>query len=295
MAAPRGDEILEGILRMHSGHELSLPVEPGHRHEFKAPVIWVEHVRALVFNESNDATFQLGAMHAIEWGPLLSFLPHILKLTCHLSGLDQACFTVTPAFHFEQGRRVAKPGVGIFENEGVIICEEKRQELEVALTCFCRGVLQGQEVTGQDQLFPIELTERSAESVAALVVDFLKSSGGKKVGEARMLKTNGTEILIAGTYRPIKDKSLPGPTRRTVMGQIDGLRGATRTVFVNLSDRKTAAVLFDESRFKQQLRARVLDGLIYAFVIETEWISNDKTVDTLVSFSPCGGSEPVLL
>ena len=279
---------------MHGEHELSLPVGPSHRHEFKPPVIWLEHVRALVFQESNDSSFQLGAMHAIEWAPLLCFVPHILRLTCDVSGLDQAYFTVTPAFHFERGRRVAKPGVGIFENDGASISEEKRQELEVALTCFCRGVLQGQELTGQDQLFPIELSDRSAESVAALVDDFLKSSGGKKVGEARMLKTNGTEILVAGTYRPMKDKSLPGPTKRTVIGQIDGLRGATRTIFVNLSDRKTTAVLFDENRFKQQLRTRVLDGLNYALVIETEWIGNDKTVDTLVSFSPYDGGEPVL-
>lgn len=280
---------------MYSRHEISWCIGAGHQHNFKTPVIWLEHVRALIFQESIDTSFQMGAIHAIDWSSLLNFLPHVLKLTCAVTGRDGGDFTVSPAFHFEQNRRTAKPGIGIFENEGVAIGEEKLRELDAALTCFCRCVLQGQEIVGQDLIFPIEISERSADCVATLVDDFLTSSGGKKVGEARLLKTSGCEILVAGSYRPIKDKPLPYPKRKTITGKIDGLRGMIRTLFVNIGERKTIAVLFDEGRFKEPLRSRVLDDLVYSFVIDTEWVAHDKTVDTLVSFAPCDGGEPALL
>ena len=155
--------------------------------------------------------------------------------------------------------------------------------------------MQGQEIAGQDSILPIELTKRSADSVATLVGDFLASFGGKKVGEARLLKTKNCEILVAGTYRPINEKSLPEPKRKKVTGLIDGMRGMMRTVYLNIGDQKTIAIVFDEGRFKEPLRSRVLDGLLYDFVIDNEWIAHDKTVDTLVSFGPSDGGEAALL
>lgn len=80
----------------------------------------------------------------------------------------------------------------------------------------------------------------------------------------------------------------------TAAAQIDGLRGMTRTAFLNVGERKSIAILFDEAAFKEPLRNRVLDGLMYEFVIETEWISNDKKVDSLVSFRHRDGGETVL-
>lgn len=60
--------------------------------------------------------------------------------------------------------------------------------------------------------------------------------------------------------------------------------GKSRTLYVNLTERKTITVLFDEERFKEPLRCRILDDLLYEFVIETEWIARDKTADSLISF-----------
>lgn len=278
---------------MSNGDESLCEIGDGGHHEFKSPIIWLGHVRPLIFQESQDARFQMGAMHAIDWSSLMDFLPQVVKLTCQVCALKENDLIVTPAFHYEQGRRVAKPGVGIFPNDGVIVSEETERELDAAFTCFAHSILKRQEIAGQDQIFPVEISERSAASVAAVVNDFLINSGGKKVGEPRMLRTMGCEILVSGTYRTKNEKALPEPKRKVVLAEIDGMRGMIRTIFLNIGDRKTITLLFDEARFKEELRSRVLDGLVYEFVIDTEWIAIDKTVDTLVSFSPCS-DEPVL-
>lgn len=266
-----------------------------HTRELKVPVVWLEHVRPVIFQQSNDPNFQLGPMHAINWASSLDFLPHILKLTCDVSGLNQGDFVLSPAFHYEEGRRVGKPSVGIFANEGVIIESDVLRELDAALISFCRCVLERQEIAGQEEFFPVDISERSAARVASLADNFLASFGGKKVGEPRRLKTKISEILVAGTYRPKKDMRLPDPDKWTAVGEIDGLRGVIRTAFLNIGERKTIAILFDEALFKELLRNRVLDGVVYEFLIETEWISHEKKVDSLVSFRLRDGGEPILL
>ena len=264
-------------------------------HELKSLVVWLEHLRPVVFQESDDPSFQLGpTMHAINWASSLDFLPHVQKLTCDISGLGPENFTVSPAFHYEDGRRVAWPSVGIFAKEGVLITADMFCDLDAALVSFCRGVLEGQEIVGQEQFFPVPISEKTAAIVTSLASDFLASFGGKKVGEARLLKTRNCEILVAGTYRPKRDLPLPDPERWTVTGEIDGLRGMTRTVFLNIGERKSIAILFDEATFKNPLRQRVLDGSMYDFVIETEWISHDKKVDSLVSFHSFGGDQTLV-
>jgi hypothetical protein len=67
----------------------------------------------------------------------------------------------------------------------------------------------------------------------------------------------------------------------------------TRTVFLNIGERKSIAILFDEATFKNPLRQSVLDGSMYDFVIETEWISHDKKVESLMSFHPFGVGDPI--
>ena len=272
-----------------------LGVEDGHKHNFKMPVVCLEHVRPLLFQTIIDPNFQLGALHSIDWAPSLDFLPHILKLVCRVSGFDESNFTVTPLFRYQDGRHVAKPGVGIFANDGVPLDDEILLKIDNALTSFCRSVLAGQEIDGQDQFFPVVTPEDNAEVVTKLVDDFLVTYSGKKVGETRLLKTRNREMLLAGTYRSMKDAPLPAPVRWTVTGEIDGLRGKSRTLYVNLTERKTIAVLFDEERFKEPLRCRILDDLLYEFVIETEWIARDKTVDSLISFSQSDSDESVLM
>lgn len=273
----------------------SLGVEDCHKHNFKMPVVCLEHVRPLLFQTINDPDFQLGALHSIDWASSLDFLPHVLKLVCSVSGHEESNFTVTPLFRYEDGRHVAKPGVGIFANEGVPLDDEHLLKIDNALTSFCRSVLAGQEIDGQDQFFPVVTSEDNAKVIAKLVDDFLVTYSGKKVGETRLLKTRNREMLLAGTYRSMKDEPLPAPVRWTVTGAIDGLRGKLRTLYINLTERKTIAVLFDEERFKESLRCRILDDLLYEFVIETEWIARDKTVDSLISFCCSDSGETVLI
>lgn len=264
-------------------------------HESKAPVVWLEHLRPVVFQESDDPSFQLGPMHSIDWASSLGFLPHVQKLICDVSGLGPESFIVSPAFHYEEGRRVARPSVGIFANEGVVIAANMLCELDVALMAFCRSVLEGQEIVGQEQFFPLQISDKNAAIVSALACEFLACFGAKKVGEARLLKTRNCEVLVAGTYRPKKDSPLPNPERWTVTGEIDGLRGMTRTVFINIGERKSLSPHFDEATFINPLRQRVLNGSMYDFVIETEWISHDRKVDSLVSFQPFGRGDSILI
>lgn len=275
--------------------KLSLGVEDCHKHNFRMPVVCLEHVRPLLFQTIVDPSFQLGALHSIDWAPSLGFLPHVLKLICLVSGLDESNFTVTPLFRYQDGRHVAQPGVGIFANDGVTLNDEDLLKIDNTLTSFCRSVLAGQEIDGQDQFFPVVTPENNAEVVAKLVDDFLVTHSGKRVGEARLLRTRNREMLLAGTYRSMKDAPLPAPVRWTITGQIDGLRGKSRTVYINLTERKTIAVLFDEERFKESLRCRILDDLLYEFVIETEWIARDKSVDSLISFCRSDSGETVLI
>jgi hypothetical protein len=273
----------------------SFGVEDCHKHNFKMPVVCLEHVRPLLFQTIIDPNFQLGALHSIDWAPSLDFLPHVLKLVCCVSGFDESNFTVTSLLRYQDGRHVAKPGVGIFANDGVSLDDEHLLKIDNALTSFCRSVLVGQEIDGQEQFFPVATPENNAEVVAKLVDDFLVIYSGKKVGETRLLKTRNREMLLAGTYRSMKDAPLPAPVRWPVTGEIDGLRGKSRTLYVNLTERKTIAVLFDEERFKESLRSRILDNLPYDFVIETEWIARDKTVDSLISFCRCDSGEAILV
>lgn len=262
--------------------------------DFKAPVVWLEHARAVCFRESDDLSFQLGPLHAINWSPSLDLLPHLLQLTCHISGVGQDDFIVSPAFRYECDRHIAKPGVGIFTNNCVSISNEVLSEIEVALTAFCRRVLEGQEVVDQEQFFAVELSEKTAEIVKNQADQFLLLFAGKKVGEPRLLKTQNCKMLVAGTYRSRESVALPDLERWTAIGEVDGLRGMTRTVFIGTANRKTIGVYFDEESFKRPLRDRVLDGAMYEFVIETEWISPDKKIDSLVSIRPCDGGELIL-
>jgi len=272
----------------------SLGVEDCHAHNFKMPVVCLEHVRPLLFQTINDPDFQLGALHSIDWAPSLDFLTYLLKLVCSITGLDESNFTVTPLFRYQDSRHVAKPGVGIFANNGVPIDDEHLLAIDNALTSFCRSVLAGQEIDGQGQFFPVDRPEGSAEIVANMIDDFLVTHSGKKVGETRILKTRSQEMLLAGIYRSMRDEPLPAPVKWTVTGEIDGLRGKSRTLYINLTERKTIAVLFDEERFKESLRCRILDDRLYDFEIETEWIARDKTVDSLISFSRSDSDESVL-
>lgn len=167
----------------------------------------------MVFQESDDFSFQVGPMHAINWTYSLDFLSHLLKLTGIVTGLSEKDFTVSPAFHYEADRRVAKPGVGIFANEGVIVTDDMLSELDSVFVLFCRSVLEGQEVAGQEQFFPVRISAKNTASVTSLTDDFLSSFGGKNVGEARLLKTKNCTMLVAGTYRPKEDMPLPDPER----------------------------------------------------------------------------------
>ena len=262
--------------------------------DFKAPFVWLEHARAVCLRESDDLIFQLGPLHAINWSPSLDFQNHVLELICHVSRVGQDDFIVSPALRYGCDRYLAKPGVGIFTNYRVTISNETLSEIEAALTAFCRRVLEGQEVVDQEQLFRVELSEKTDEIVKALADNFLSLFGGKKVGEPRLLKTKNCEMLVAGTYRSRESVPLPDLERWTAIGEVDGLRGMTRTVFIVTANRKTIVVYFDEESFKKPLCDRVLDGAMYEFVIETEWISPDKKIDSLVSIRPCDGGDLIL-
>lgn len=274
--------------------DLSRNVEIPYAKDLKAIVV-LEHLRPITFRESDDSSFQLGPMHAINWTSSLEILTHLLKLVCAVSGLGEEYFTISPAFHYEIGRRAAKPTVGIFANDGVVIEVGILREIDVALASFCRRVLEGQEIQGQEQLFPTNISARTSAIVVSMADEFLLALDGKKVGEARLLRTSSSELMVAGAYRPRCDRPLPAPDQWSVVGEIDGIRGITRTAFINVGRGKTIAILYDESAFKSRLRQRVLDGSIYDFVIESEWIAHEKKVDSLVSFRLCDGSDTTLL
>lgn len=265
--------------------EFSLTEEGNNQKNNNIPIVWLENVRPISFKTAVDPTFQLGALNAIEWGPSLDFVPTILKVICMTSRYDESNFTITPLLRHITGRQVAKPGVGIFANEGVVFSDSEQCTLDSTLTSFCQNVLNHQEIVGQDQLFVVEIQQNYREIIFELAEDFLTHFAGKSVGEPRLLRTRSCEILVAGTYRSCKDRPLPPPIRWSASGQIDGIRGKLRTLYVNVTERKTLQIKFDEERYEEPLRLRTLDKLFYCFEIETEWISTQKSVDRLIRLS----------
>jgi len=143
----------------------------------------------------------------------------------------------------------------------------------------------------QGDFFPVETPEDDSD-IAELVEDFLGRHGGKSVGEARFLKTQNRQLLIAGKYRARPDQPLQNLDPWTITGEIDGLRGKSRLLYINVTERKTIEVVFDVQCFKDQLLSRVLDGKCYQFTIKTEVAAQDRApYDTLVSFSSCETDE----
>jgi hypothetical protein len=255
----------------------------------KSPVIWVEHLRPIVFQTVDDPSFQLGALHSIDWTPSLDFLSHLLKLTCLVTGFDESKFTVTSLLRYQDGRSLAKPGVGIFANDDAEIGDEILHSLEVAAAFFCHSVLVGQEVIGQEKLFPTETPDDTQEALRDLIDDFLSNFGGKRVGEARLLKTRSCELLVVGSYLTAKDQPLPEPATWYATGEIDGIRGVQRTLYIKVSERKTISIFFDEQEFRERLRHQIMDKQIYEFVIETAWIASGKSIDSLIMYRRCDG------
>jgi hypothetical protein len=117
-----------------------------------------------------------------------------------------------------------------------------------------------------------------------VVDEFQKKFGGKQIKEARFVKTRTLEGFLAGRVKHSKDCELPPPTRSSLAGKIDGIRGRLRTTYIAVSERKTVSVLFDEAKFLEILLPRILDTKIYEFELETEWISADKSITNLISF-----------
>jgi len=74
----------------------------------------VEYARPLIFGTTDDPNFQLGPLHAVDWGKPVNFLQELLKPVCRISGHGESAFNVTPLLHYEDGRRIAKAGAGIF-------------------------------------------------------------------------------------------------------------------------------------------------------------------------------------
>ena len=257
-------------------------------------IAWLESMRPIAIQECDDPGFRPAPYDTINWTPLKDFQRYVLRLVCEVCGVSQQNLTESPAFQ-DVNHRLKKPCVAIMTTADFLIPNEMQGELDAALTHFCRLVLEGQEIEGQEQFFPVEPSERTIEIVTSLAEEFLATVSGKKVGEPRLLKTRDCEIFVSGTYRQKKDKPLPEPERWTVIGEIDGLRGAIRSVFVVTEERKTLPIVFDEAKFKNPLRDRVLDGEKYQFVIETEWIAHDRKVDTLMSFDFCSGGDPILI
>lgn len=259
----------------------------GQHFSHSAPFVWLEFLRPLMFYPSSDPSFQPGALHVIDWKPSLELLREIFNLICITAELKEEDFDFMPAFRYtDPSRRVAKPGIGIFSRDGVDICDSLNQTVAATLASFRTIVLTGQENSAQEQLFANELPPETHNKILTFAEEFLVTHGGKKVGEARLLKTAFSEILLAGTYRPAKDSPLPPPVKWSVSGEIDGIRGKLRTIYVEVGEKKTISIFFNEKNFKKKLRCKVLDELTYDFEIETEWISREKSVDYLVSFTP---------
>jgi hypothetical protein len=253
----------------------------------RTPFIWLEFLRPVMFYPSSDPSFQPGALHAIDWKPSLERLRHIFNLVCFTTDLKEEDFVVMPAFRYtDPQRHVAKPGAGLFANEGVEISDSLNNTIAGVLTMFCMTVLTSQDNADQQQLFSSDLPPETREKTLIFAENFLASRGGKKVGDALLVRTTCNENLWTGTYRPAKDSPLPIPTKWNVSGEIDGVRGKLRTVYINVGEKKIIPILFDEEKFREQLRCRVLDELIYDFEVETEWIAIDKSIDRLVSFAP---------
>lgn len=265
-----------------------------HLREFSAPVAWLEQIRPTVFQETTNPNFQLGALHSIEWKSALQFVHHVLAIVRAVTGLAESNFSVTPFLRFEDGRKIAKAGVGIFLGNGSEFDEHCIPDLDTALASFCSGIVSSHDVDGQGDLFHSLKNEKIESVVATAVCDFLAIFGGKRVGETRLLKTRNSEMLIAGVYRSRKDSPLPDPELWTTFGEIDGLRGSLRTAYVVVNERKTIAFNFDELRFLGPLKTRILDGSIYEFSLETQWISHEKQINNLVSFHIYDSENPIL-
>ena len=220
-------------------------------------VVLMEHLRPLHFHKCCDPDFQMGPWHSIRWEPSLDFLDSLLDVVCEVGGFCQEDFTISPALKYSNNYLVATPTVGIFANDNIFFDGGVKREIDLALAAFCSCVIDGQEIAEQKQLFPSEISQPSMEIVMSLASKFLEAAHGKRIGEARLLKTSNGELLVSGAFRPPKDAPLPSPQRWSVVGEIDGIRGVARTIFLNVIGGKTIAIFFDESTFKERLRQMV--------------------------------------
>ena len=265
-----------------------------HSSNFMTLVTWLEFKRQIVIQKNNDPNFLVAAFDTIDWNPLKEFQHYVLKLICEVCDVSQKNFSISAAFK-DVNKNTKIPSVAIMAKDSSIITSDMLDKLDKALIFFCQLVLKGHQVDGQGHFFPIDLPEETAEIVASVADDFLTTEGGKKIGEPRLLKTARNEILICGTYLQKNDRPLPAPERRLVTGEIDGLRGATRHLFVITDNSKTLTIIFDEAIFKIPLRNCILDGHRYELEIESAYVDYNKKFDTLISFRPIDSDDLKLL
>jgi len=248
------------------------------------PIIWVEQVRPIVFQGVGDPSFQLGALDTINWVLLRDIAPYLLKLACYATGLNEANFTISSMYRYTDEHNIAHPGVGIFLRSDADISTECLSKLDEFVINFAHCVVFNPlDTTGQKSLFDVTVNEDICIAIANVVDEFQSKFGGKAIGEARFIRTRNLEVFLAGRVKQKKDCELPTPTRWSLAGKIDGIRGRLRAIYIAVSERKTVPVQFDEAKFLEMLLPRVLDEKVYEFELEMEWIAVDRSITNLIS------------
>jgi len=152
------------------------------------------------------------------------------------------------------------------------------------LVSFGQSILTTIGSDAQAELFQATISDLYQKEISEISQKFQTAHHGTLVGERLLLRSATGEFLISGRYRRGPYDQLPEPERRTIVGEVDGIRISKRKAYISEGDKKISPVSFDEVKHK----TRLIDALItqekFAFLVETEWISREEKIDTLIEF-----------
>lgn len=254
---------------------------------FGDPIVWLEKKRTLFMGASMNGDYLLVPFSAAGIGGLAELLVYIEKLVCEVSGLPTEEVLRREACRYLDGRRFARPGIGLFARTPELFSNAMQQEIDTALLLFFGSILEGQDLGSSGTLLSMDVSEKTKAIVDVIVEGFFDKNTSTSVGEELLIKSRATEIPVKGAFRAADGAALPDPVFCQIHGEIDGIRGKNRSVYILDCDGKTRTLFFDEAKFKSLLRDKVLDGCVYSFVIKSEWVSHQKSLDYLESFELC--------
>lgn len=181
---------------------------------FGDPVVWLEKKRTLFMGESRNGDYLLVPFSAAGIGGLAELLRYIEKLVCELSGISAEDVMRKEACRYVDGRRLARPGIGLFAGSPELFSPDMRQDIETALMLFLGSILEGQDLGSSESLLSMDISEKSRAIVDVITEEFLGNNTASAVGEELVLKSGTTEIPVKGAYRSAGGLPLPDPVFR---------------------------------------------------------------------------------